>query len=404
MAIVRRPLECISCGTRIVTRTGIGHGNKQVHAFPCPECQIGITYSLLLNQKRITYKHAPKPENARWVRTEKGARAEKTFYPELLTPRTFSFSPFLTIPFLFTNFSQFQTHEKARSIWRTNHWPALTRLVTHYEQDNGALFDKEIVRLGEQPSKPTKPDRLELLLKVQVACLRWFTFDDSDCWPRIKQRVSLANGIAPILVRQFADEFRASGRMYELWKQIHRIHDEFMKNFPPLSPILQLRYWKDIPKSLDDYEVADKQFSELRHLYASCFETLCRISVIAIAFETIIFHKALETPTKNGTLSLWQFEQLQNAQKVPHLNKYPISDMFIPFLNTDLRNGISHNAAHYDAAMDEIVCVKGQGARLVRSRLKYTDFCHTTLKLFSRMWYLEAYFDNLLFLTKGYLR
>lgn len=33
---VRNPVVCVSCGSKIITRTQIGHKDMQKHSFPCP--------------------------------------------------------------------------------------------------------------------------------------------------------------------------------------------------------------------------------------------------------------------------------------------------------------------------------------------------------------------------------
>ena len=172
-----------------------------------------------------------------------------------------------------------------------------------------------------------------------------------------------------------------------------------------LSPLLQAKhYWRESPTDLAPYVVCDKRFPELKPLYIDVFETVARISVVAIAFEAIIHHASLEIPTKKGSLDIWSFENLANANKPDHLSKYPIDDLFSPYLDTTLRNGLGHNAARYDAASDELICIKQSGLKLAEERLNYTVFCDKVIGLASVLFHSENYFFSLVEEVGGSLR
>ena len=149
--------------------------------------------------------------------------------------------------------------------------------------------------------------------------------------------------------------------------------------------------------------MCDKRFQEVKTLYIDAFETLARISVIAIGIEAIIHHSSLELPTKKGFLSLWDFEKLANARKPDHLKNYPIEDLFSEHLDTGLRNGIGHNSARYEAASDEVVYVQPRGRVLSEQRLNYTVFCARVLRLASVLFHSEGYFYTLLEAVDGRL-
>ncbi len=59
---VRKPVICVSCDSKIVTRTQIGHKDMQKHSFPCPTCGVVITFIMDLDQKNVGYKFRD-PEN-----------------------------------------------------------------------------------------------------------------------------------------------------------------------------------------------------------------------------------------------------------------------------------------------------------------------------------------------------
>jgi hypothetical protein len=166
-------------------------------------------------------------------------------------------------------------------------------------------------------------------------------------------------------------------------------------------PILQLRYWKHQPSSLRDLMVSDKRFEELKPLYLAAFELFARLSVIGMGVALIRANANTDLPTKKGSMSIWDFEAMDNAAKVPHLSRYGGTQHFAALMDTKLRNGIGHNAAHYDVATDEIVCVKAKGAALQEWRISYTDFCYKMLDLVSATYFSEAFLRAALRQTTG---
>lgn len=405
----RNTLECEACGTRIVTRTAIGHGNSQIHSFPCPRCRVGITYRVLLDQRNAGLEYDPNPENAKWIDSEKGAKHEVTFCAELLLPRYALTTPHLT-PFIaacgfIRDILTFQRQEAVRLHWRKNIWPVASRLPIHYENENWNLFDADARKIQQKPNKKSTLARLALLRRVYDLPFNWLLYDAGGRRGRIQQRVALARSISPKLIADLARQYLESGRLLELWRQLQEFHNSFVCDFPYLSPLLQAKqYWRESPTDLTPYVVCDKRFPELKLLYIDAFETLARLSVIAIALEAIIHHSSLAIPKKKGSVDLWSFEKLANANKPDHLSKYPIDDLFSPHLDTTLRNGIGHNAARYDAALDEVICIKQSSSKLIEERLNYTVFCDRVIGLSSVVFYSEDYFFSLLEEVGGTLR
>lgn len=407
--VKRHTLECHACGARTVTRTAIGHGDSQVHSFPCPGCGVGITYRVVLDQHEIRVEYDPKPENAKWLASEEGARYEVTFDSELLLPRYALTIPHLT-PFIatagfFRDIPKFQRQEAVRLHWRTNVWPIVNRLRVHYEAENWNLFDDDAKKLGDKPDGDTRLSRLNVLRRAHDVPLRWLLYPDSSGHARIAQRIALAKSISPQLVADLASQYLQTGRMAELWRQLHEFHGSLVRDFPFVSPMLQPKlYWRESPADLTSFVVCDKRFVELKPMYIDTFETFARMSVIAIACETIIHHSALTIPTRKGLVDLWSFEKLANANKPDHLDKYPITDLFSPYLDTALRNGIGHNAARYDAATDVVMWVKGTQGSLREEGVPYTVFCDRVLELASALARCESYFYFLLGEVEGTLR
>jgi hypothetical protein len=102
-----------------------------------------------------------------------------------------------------------------------------------------------------------------------------------------------------------------------------------------------------------------------------------------MGIEMIIDHKSLDIPTKKGSMTLDEFKILTNANKREHLKKWPIADLFEPLLDTELRNGVGHNSAHFEKESDQILLYDSKGRAVVSRSMGYTDFCDRTVRLFS---------------------
>ena len=63
--INRKTLRCVSCGTSVTTRTGIGHATVQKHKFPCPTCKVEIGFVLNVDQEAVNLEY-DEPTNAKW--------------------------------------------------------------------------------------------------------------------------------------------------------------------------------------------------------------------------------------------------------------------------------------------------------------------------------------------------
>ena len=224
----RGTLECDSCGTKIITRTQIGWGDSQIHSFPCPVCGIGITYKVILDQKKITVNYDPKPENAHWVGSEAGAKHVVNFNAELLIPNyaiTHShLSSFISVFHKFKDWGTFQRQEIVKLNWQKNIWPITKRLPIHYEKGNWKLFDSDAGKVGESPKENSILSRLDLLRHVYELPFSWMLYPDNSRRAKINQRIALGSLISPTLLNQLASEFHASGRLKEIWRQLQHFH------------------------------------------------------------------------------------------------------------------------------------------------------------------------------------
>jgi hypothetical protein len=98
--------------------------------------------------------------------------------------------------------------------------------------------------------------------------------------------------------------------------------------------------------------------------------------------------------SRSSRHTIYEFESLATANKRDHLARYPIADLFVPFLDTELRNGIGHHAARYDSQSDSVICVKAVGSKLQLKSVPYTEFCRKVISIVSRLSVVETYLDS----------
>lgn len=411
--IQRNCLECTSCGTAITTRFGVGHGTEQVHSFGCPMCGVPITCVMRLDHSKPGFDCASfdEPLNARWIDPKTDAPYFVTFHAEVLAPRKAfqvdGLSPFVIAVHYFMDYGFYQIHELARKDVREKYWQGVKRAAVHFERRQWDRFGAELknVLQGKEELRPTFKGKVRQMSEVVGYSVQWFVFDYSAQWKREAVQFARAYVAHQSELRAFADDYRKSGRMEVMWRQLLTLHDAYITTYPSWAPILQLRYWKEEPTDLDDLVVSDKRFEELKTIYVSAFELLGKISTIALAVELIATTGSTDAwVTKQGDIkTIWDFEALDTGNKHQQLSKYDATKHFVPLLDTKLRNGISHAAAHYDPLTDEVVCVKAEGAKLKDRRISYTRFCYAVVDVVSNLFFAEQYLFDLLGLTKDLL-
>lgn len=388
---VRRSLVCISCESKIITRTQIGHKDTQKHSFPCPTCGVVITYILDLDQKKGGFKFRD-PENGKWVDDEKGAVKTLTFSDEIVVPASM---PDFISPHIATfgryDWEKTREDESKRQFFVRKTWAYVERCRVHFERGNWGLFDKESPSQHGGPVTPKS--RLIDLYNCYTAGFSKFTLLSRAKYDRIRQRLAYSKSLDRPLVNEFAEHYLNSGRIVSLWKEIFSVRNTFVNCYNFLQPLITVKYWDE--ESQEPVILADKRFNELRQLYIDTFETLFRLLVLATGFEVIIHHRKLELPTKKGSLTLDQFEQMPNGAKRDHIAKYPIEDLFTPVLDTDFRNGIGHHAAHYEQEPDAIVIYDTKDAGTISRVVSYTEFCEKVLDLFTAFELAAMYHHDL---------
>jgi hypothetical protein len=374
--INRRRLRCVSCGTRVVTRTGIGHSNIQKHKFACPKCKIEIGYILDLDQEAVKFEYRD-PTNAVWDDGEDEGDPMVLFYPEVMIPRNLKspISPFIATFGNYKDIQDYQKFEATRRHYKEKYWPVFERAYVHFETGNLDLLKKEILTI--LPSVPDIADSEERggwILHLSRRFFDLFVVNPQLSEP-IERTVAYAVHMDAREVRRLAADYVRSGRMLALWKEIKSVRKQFLALYESLLPILMVkRYWREDQQDIKAYELSVKNFEDLKGFYIDCIETTFRLLVIGLALELIATTGKPKIKTKKGENTIWWFEQIQNGIKYTQLKQHRLFDVFEPALDLGLRNGVGHHAAHFDVVTDDIIYVKADDANLTEMRLPYTEF------------------------------
>jgi predicted RNA-binding Zn-ribbon protein involved in translation (DUF1610 family) len=397
---VRAAIRCISCDSIIVTRTQIGHKEKQEHSFACPNCGITISFILDLDQRRGRFKFR-EPHNAKWTDSEAGAIANIAFSDEIPVPVNSPdhFGPFILTWSNFSDGDQYRYDEALRLSWVRSAFPYSERCRVHFERGNWNLFDKESSTSSEYPATPST--RLIALYNCLQGGFSKFTLNSTGKHQRVSQRLCLAKTISPVLYANMANHFHASGMIRTLWTEIGNVRRLLVENYDALQPLIQTRYWDKTKIDLDALILSDKRFNPLRQLYIDCFETLFRLMVPAIGVEAIIHHHAIEIPARLRTIGLDEFQQLDNSNKLDFVRRYPIGDLFTPGIDVQLRNGIGHNSAHFNQERDLVELYDARRPKKPSRTIPYTRFCDALLNLFAAFELAAMYHHDIHIFLEG---
>ena len=158
-----------------------------------------------------------------------------------------------------------------------------------------------------------------------------------------------------------------------------------------LAPIYTALYWNDKEHTLDSFTLAQKRFEELKPFYVDCFETFCRVSVIAAGLEGIIASTAVGVPAMRRIIPIDQFDVMKNGTKPDVLKHLAIGDIFAPYIDHNLRNGLGHHSAHYDVKTDLIQYATENPKGLKKHRVSYIRFCEKVVRLYSQLEVVSIY-------------
>jgi len=317
----------------------------------------------------------------------------RTFSERLLNPfpEHDIVSPYLSTAFLPKNRQQFMLHQRIREVNATKHWKSVHNLLTHFERKQWALFDRQWEQLELGGKVHSENDRIRAAFRAIEEWEKVFAPGTDGAKERVKQRLALGCATSHPLMKDLIHYFKANGKDESMYRELVEIRDRWAKHYLHLSPVYLRFYWDDENNALEDYAVTEKKFEELKLLYVEVFETFCRITVIAAGIEGIIHKNKVGVPLLKRVMDLDEFDIATNGAKRGLLEHLTIADLFVPFIDNKLRNGIGHNSAHYDAANDVILYRVENDKGIQNLKISYTKFCETLVTLFRQLHVVSLY-------------
>jgi hypothetical protein len=409
-------LKCMTCQTIVRTRTAVGHGDYQEFAYACPGCGVEIRYGMeLLLRKRIeeARENAASEEdfrnrmreiagmqNVEYVNLknceieDRAAKSVKTLTldGEQMIPLSGDhFSPFMALAEMSLDYPQFLEQQGMRLNAIEKIWPEISRLNIHAERQQWPLFDAQFKEFGLDWTPTTEVERKRAVFSVAELYGPLFSLEAQTIRTRVSQRFAFAESTSPGLMKQLVGFFQNAHKDESLIRELNSIREKWVRVYNLLSPVFACLYWDDAKATLDDYTLAQKRFDELKPLYVDCFETFCRISVIAAGLEGIILKNTLGVPTPNKIITLKEFDLMKNGLKPGVLTHLPIGDLFVPFMDNALRNGIGHHSAHYEVKADVIEYFTENQKGRKPHVISYIRFCEKVMRMYGQLEAVSSY-------------
>lgn len=317
----------------------------------------------------------------------------RTFDGETLNPvpEEDYITPFLATIWLPKNRETFHKHQNARQTAADKYWPQIYRLLTHLDRKQWDLFDKQFQELQIRAADVSEVGKIKAAFDAVECWENLFAPDTDHAREFVHKRIVMARATSRTLVSDLVEFFKAKGKDESINRELFLIRDRWARYYKFLHLIYLRFYWDDSRNRIESFTIAEKRFEELKLFYVDCFETFCRISTIAAGIEGIIYKSALGVPLSKRVMSLDEFDDMANGNKRALLQQLRIADLFAPFIDSNLRNGIGHHAAHFDAASDSINYTVGKDKNVLNLQIKYTSFCDQVVALYRQLHVVSRY-------------
>ncbi len=419
----RNHLQCDVCGTKTITRVSLVYGPYREFAFACAGCgieiRLGVNVIAPSEEEIKTWSaryglpeeavppHAeyPKLLNATWIR---GGPNDPTWLEEdqsiqnveilddeflVSVPKERKALLFLqAVDQMGLGAKDFQKMDRIRRGTAAEVWPELERLILHHDREQWDLFDKQFQRIF-QTAPPEDTDKKSFALDLGLENYGLLFCKDDSGQRTVRDHLERAWQKSPDQMWVLVDYFRSQGRDRAIESQINAIRDEWSKLFSALAALYTTHYWDASKYQLEKFTLAQKRFEDLKGLYVDCFETFCRIAVIAAGVEGIISLGRPIIPKAKGEMTLAEFDVFRNGSKPDVLRRLgpPISDLFVPYMDHKLRNGIGHNSARYDVVSDQVHYVLENERGRKSYQIPYIRFCYKLFELYPQLEVVALY-------------
>ena len=329
-----------------------------------------------------------KLSNAKWIDSEVGITNEIKLDGESLIPVRDSdiIMPFLKTVFLAEDVEVFMRHQSLRLIATNRMWPVIEKILHYHEDDNRDLLVKSLKEVGYEKTANTEEDFAAAIIWVFDRYGAFFRMRKDSDEQTVRQRINLAESIATTDVLDFCGSLKCSGRLDQLFREMSAIRRAWAKLYSFLFPIFNIYYWDSTKHILTDYTLCQKRFDEIKQVYVDSFETFCRFSNLAATIEGFIFLRRLSVPRKRGSMTFEEYEALPNGSKPGLLkNLSAISGIFVPYIDSKLRNGVGHHSARYVVKSDTINYMNHGKKGVQKFSIPYIVFCEKLVQLYVQL-------------------
>lgn len=387
--INRVPIRCTTCNEAVLTRTAIGHGDYQEFAFPCPGCGVEIRFGMDLDQEAVSFEYRT-PVNAVWDAAADDYNVTMTFDAETLVPRDprrlcdNMISPFILMSSSVRDMMEFKRGMMQRMRLLKDVWPVIKNCHTHFTNGRWDLYRKEFQKIDPDFSE----EDADLLVRHHLRNLHRFSAafrpGSEGASQSLRQRVNLAESMSPSACRDFLQYLCGIG-----WNQ--HLFDELMglkQRWVEVHGIVQPAYaFHDLADGVDiaDFTLSQKRFDDLKGFFVDCYETLCRISLIAGAVEGIIAGLPQEVPCAGGSIPVEEYRAMPNGRRKDVVGHWPTAAAFTEMCANQLRNGVGHHSARYVVATDTIEYRIENRSGVTTDTIPYMDFCLQLVKTYSSL-------------------
>lgn len=344
---------------------------------------------MLRGQQHIKYVNLT---NATWCEDGDEKTDSRTFDGESLNPVNLRhLSPFLATVLLPQKLDQFQRHQAIRHAAARNHWPRIEKLLIHLERKQWSLFDKQYEELELKPKATDFAGRVAAAFEAIELNGRFFVPPSDTSDQQVRQRLALAGTTSATLCQDLAKYFQSKQKDESINQELLSIRNRWSNFYGAVAPIYNVFYWDEKKHNLDDYTLAQKRFEQLKPFFVDCFETFCRISVIAAGIEGIIFSNAIGVPKSKGIMAIHDFDVMPNGSKPDILKQQVVAGLFVPYIDHNLRNGLGHHSAHYEVKSDSIRYATENQLGLKTHQISYARFCEKVVRLYAQLELVSLY-------------
>ena len=350
-----RCLRCIQCEQTVTVRTAIGHADYQEFAFPCPRCGVEIRYGMTIDQQQPDIRY-PRIVNAAWVDGLPPTDFTVCHDPETLVHRDLPphVSPFIATSFGPIDPGKFHADRALRFHCFQKVWPVLQNCRTYYKNEDWQRFDERMKALNPRFTSAGPAFNRDHLFRYHRNFAIPFTPFSEPKRHLLEERLGHAEELSQKLCYELRKWLHGIAWNQLLEDQFFAIKEQWASVFHMISPIYMALYWDPSKHDIDEYRLSQKRFVDLKPFYIDVFESLARISVIAVGIEGILRDSGLRYPTRKGDRPLEDYRKMANGSKWHVLQNMLVGDCFSELSDSGLRNGIGHNAAHYVVLQDAI--------------------------------------------------